>query len=150
MIKIANVVDEFTREALAGRVGRSCTADDLVQVLERLSAHRGAPEHLRCDNGPEMIAWALRDWCRGSGATRSYIEPGSPWENPFVESYDARMRDELLALTEFTTLTEAAVLIEDWRIGYNTERPHSSLDYLTPLEFHRAWTEQHRPEPALS
>jgi transposase InsO family protein len=150
MVKIANVVDEFTREALAGRVGRSCTATDLVQVLDGLASDRGAPGHIRCDNGPEMIAWTVRDWCRSSGTNTSYIEPGSPWENPFVESYNARMRDELLALTEFTTLTEAKVLIEDWRIAYNTERPHSSLGYLTPLEFHRAWTQQHQPEPALS
>jgi transposase InsO family protein len=150
MVKIANLVDEFTREALAGRVGRSCTAQDLVEVLGGLVADRGAPEHVRCDNGPEMIAWALRDWCRTSGTTTSYIEPGSPWENPFIESYNARMRDELLAITEFCNLTEATVLIEDWRIGYNTERPHSSLGYRTPLEFQRAWTEQHAPEPALS
>lgn len=150
MLKIANLVDEFTREALAGRVGRTCTASDLVQVLEGLVADRGAPEHLRCDNGPELIAWTLRDWCRTSGTATSYIEPGSPWENPFVKSFNARMRDELLALTEFCNLTEATVLIEDWRSRYNTERPHSSLGYLTPLEFHRAWTEQLQPEPALS
>ncbi len=150
MVKIANLVDEFTREALAGRVARHCTATDLVEVLESVVADRGAPEYLRCDNGPEMIAWALRDWCHTSGTATSYIEPGSPWENPFVESYNARMRDELLAITEFWNLTEAQVLIGDWRNGYNTERPHSSLDYLTPLEFHRAWTEQREPEPALS
>jgi transposase InsO family protein len=150
MIKIANVVDEFTRVALAGRVGRTCTATDLVEVLDGLAGERGAPEHLRCDNGPEMIAWALRDWCRANGAATSYIEPGSPWENPFVESYNARLRDELLALTEFCTITEASVLIEDWRIGYNTERPHSSLGYLTPIEFHRGWTEQHQPATELS
>jgi putative transposase len=108
---------------------------------------------------PPMGAWSRsptsstsspRDWCRSSGTETSYFEPGSPWENPFVESYNVRMRDELLALTEFCTLTEAHVLIEDWRIGYNKERPHSSLDYLTPLEFHRGWIEQHHPEPALS
>lgn len=149
-IKIANMVDEFTREALAGRVGRSCTAEDLVGVLQGLIEARGAPEHLRCDNGPEMIAWTLRDWCATSGTDTSYIEPGSPWENPYAESYNARMRDELLALTEFYNLTEATVLIEDWRIEYNTERPHSSLGYLTPVEFHRAWTEQHQPAMALS
>ena len=150
MIKIANIVDEFTREALAGRIGRSCTSEDLVQVLEDLVLDRGAPGHIRCDNGPELIAWALRDWCERAGTGTSYIDPGSPWENPFVESYNARMRDELLALTEFFTLTEAKVLIEDWRIGYNTERPHSSLGYLAPVEFHQAWTRQHEPEPALS
>jgi transposase InsO family protein len=149
-LKLANVVDEFTREALATRTGRTCTADELVGVLERLVATRGAPEHLRCDNGPELIAWALRDWCRRHGATTTFIEPGSPWENPYVESFNARIRDELLAITEFCDLREAQVLIEDWRTRYNTERPHSSLGYLTPVEFHRAWTEHHQPEPALS
>ena len=150
MLKIANVVDEFTREALSTRTGRTCTAERLVEVLEQLVAERGAPEHLRCDNGPELIAWAMRDWCRSSGTVTSYIEPGSPWENPYVESFNGRIRDELLAGTEFCNLTEAQVLIEDWRTEYNTERPHSSLGYLTPVEFHRAWTKQHRPEPALS
>jgi putative transposase len=97
-----------------------------------------------------MIASALSDWCRTSGTRTSYMEPGSPWENPFIESYNARMRDELLAITEFCNLTEATVLIEDWRIRYNTERPHSALGYLTPIEFHRARTERHQPEMALS
>jgi putative transposase len=150
MVKIANLVDEFTREALAGRVGRSYRASDLVEMLAGLVQDRGAPEHIRCDNGPEMIASALSDWCRTSGTRTSYMEPGSPWENPFIESYNARMRDELLAITEFWNLTEATVLIEDWRIRYNTERPHSALGYLTPIEFHRAWTERHQPEMALS
>jgi putative transposase len=81
-LKLANIVDEHTREALALRVGRSCTADDLVNVLNDLVADRGAPAHLRADNGPELIAWALREWCRLSGAQTCYIEPGSPWENP--------------------------------------------------------------------
>ena len=150
MIKLANVVDEFTREALSTRTGRTCTADELVEVLDDLVDERGAPEHLRCDNGPELIAWALRDWCCRHGSTTSYIEPGSPWENPYVESFNARIRDELLAITEFCDLREAQVLIEDWRTEYNTERPHSSLGYLTPVEFHRVWTEQDQPEPALS
>ncbi len=150
MLKLANVVDEFTREALSTRTDRRCTAEDLVQVLEPLVDERGAPQHLRCDNGPELIAWALRDWCRGHGPATSYIEPGSPWENPYVESFNARIRDELLAITEFCTLTEAQVLIEDWRITYNVERPHSSLGYLTPVEFSRAWIEEHQTEPALS
>jgi putative transposase len=150
MLKLANIVDEFTREALSTRTGRTCKADELVEVLEHLLAERGAPEHLRCDNGPELIAWALRDWCRSRGSTTSYVEPGSPWENPYVESFNARIRDELLASTEFCTLAEARVLIEDWRIEYNTQRPHSSLGYLTPVEFHQVWTEQHQPEAALS
>jgi putative transposase len=150
MLKLANVVDEFTREALSTQTARTCTAEDLVGVLEHLIAERGAPEHLRCDNGPELIAWALQDWCGSHGSATSYIEPGSPWENPYVESFNARVRDELLAITEFCTLTEARVLIEDWRTTYNDERPHSSLGYLTPVEFHRTWTERHQPEPALS
>jgi putative transposase len=83
-LKLANIVDEHTRQALAMRVGRTCTADDLVEVLAGLVAVRGAPEHLRADNGPELIAWALREWCRLSGTRTSYIEPGSPWENPYV------------------------------------------------------------------
>lgn len=149
-LKIANVVDEFTRESLSTRTGRRCTAADLVETLEHLVGERGAPGHLRCDNGPEMIAWTLRDWCRSAGTLTSYIEPGAPWENPYVESFNARMRDELLAITEFVTLGEAQVLIEDWRIEYNTERPHSSLGYLTPVEFHRAWVEPHQTVPALS
>jgi transposase InsO family protein len=150
MLKLANIVDEFTREALSTRAARSCTAEALIEVLEHLVVERGAPAFLRCDNGPELIAWTLRDWCRSAGMATSYIEPGSPWENPFVESFNARIRDELLAITEFCTMTEAQVLIEDWRITYNHERPHSSLGYLTPVEFHRAWTERLQPEPALS
>jgi putative transposase len=150
MLKLANIVDEFTREALSTRTGRTCTADELVKVLETLVTDRGAPGHLRCDNGPELIAFTLRDWCRSAGTTTSYIEPGSPWENAYVESFNARIRDELLAITEFCTMTEAKILIEDWRIEYNTERPHSSLGYLTPVEFNRAWTQRHQPEPALS
>jgi putative transposase len=150
MLKLANIVDEFTREAISTRTNRTCTAEELVQILEGLVARRGAPEYLRCDNGPELIASALRGWCQAAGSATSYIEPGSPWENPYVESFNARIRDELLAGTEFCNLIEAQVLIEDWRIAYNTERPHSSLGYLTPVEFHRAWTERLEPEPALS
>ena len=103
-LKMANVVDEFTRECLAIRVGRSCDADQLIDVLEMLVAERGAPDHLRTDNGPEMIAWALRDWCRLSGTTTTYIEPGAPWENPFVESFNGRFRDECLNVEEFGDL----------------------------------------------
>ena len=84
------------------------------------------------DNGPEMTAHAIRDWCRASGAGTSYIEPGSPWENPFVESFGSRVRDEVLGVEVFDTLLEARVVIEDWRIEYNTVRPHSSLGWLSP------------------
>jgi putative transposase len=144
-LKLANIVDEHTREALAMRVGRSCTADDLVEVLAGLVAVRGAPEHLRMDNGPELLAWALGDWCRLSGTRTSYIEPGAPWENPHVESFNGRVRDELLNLEEFTSLTVAQVLVEAWRIEYNTYRPHSALDGLTPAEYAATWTSTTHP-----
>jgi len=139
-IKLCNVVDEHTREALAMRVGRTCTADDVVAVIETLVATRGAPTYLRMDNGPELIAWARRDWCRINETTTAYIEPGSPWENPFVESFNGRARDELLNIEEFATLLEAQIVIEAWRIEYNTYRPHSSLGGLTPAEYTEQWT----------
>jgi len=144
-LKLANIVDEHTREALAMRVGRRCTADDLVNVLDDLVADRGAPAHLRADNGPELIAWALREWCRLSGAQTCYIEPGSPWENPYIESFNGRVRDELLNLEEFTSLTVAQVVVEAWRIEYNTYRPHSALDGLTPAEYAATWTSTTQP-----
>jgi putative transposase len=146
-LKLANITDEFTREALAMRVGRTCTADDVVAVLDRLIAQRGAPQHLRCDNGPELIAWAVREFCRLSGTGIIYIEPGSPWENPFIESFNSRVRDELLNLEAFGSLTEAQVLIEAWRTEYNTWRPHGSLGGLTPAEYRQQWTAN---QPALS
>jgi transposase InsO family protein len=139
-IKLCNIVDEFTREALAIRVARNCTADDVVTEIEQLVAQRGAPTHLRMDNGPELIAWALRDWCRLHGTMTSYIEPGSPWENPFVESFNGRVRDELLNIEEFGTLIEARTLTEGWRVEYNTYRPHSSLGGKTPAEYAKQWT----------
>jgi putative transposase len=144
-LKLLNIVDEHTREALATDVARSITADHVVAVLERLVAERGAPGFIRMDNGPELIAWALRDWCRLTGAGTIYIEPGSPWENPWIESFNGRTRDELLNITEFGSLTEARVVIEDWRNEYNTWRPHSSLGGLTPAEYAAQCTHQHQP-----
>jgi putative transposase len=142
-LKLTNIVDEFTREALAMDVNRSSTSEDLVGLVERLVAQRGAPKHLRMDNGPELVAWALRDWCRLSGTATMYIEPGSPWENPYVESFNGRARDELLNIEEFGSLAEARVLVEAWRIEYNTYRPHSSLGGLTPAEFATRWVLEH-------
>jgi putative transposase len=98
------------------------------------------------DNGPELIAWALRDWCRLTGSATVYIEPGSPWENPWIESFNGRVRDELLNIEEFGSLTEARIVIEDWRNEYNTWRPHSSLGGLTPAEYAARWTPRN-PEP---
>ena len=130
------------------RVARTCTADDLVEALAGLVAGRGAPEHLRMDNGPELLAWALRDYCRLSGTHTTYIEPGAPWENPSVESFNGRVRDELLNLEEFTSLTVAQVVVEAWRIEYNTYRPHSALGGRTPAEYAATWTST--THPALS
>jgi putative transposase len=140
VLKLLNVVDEHTREALAMVAARSITADATVASLDLVVADRGtAPEYIRCDNGPELTANALRDWCRSSGTGSSYIEPGAPWENPFVESFNGRLRDELLAIEQFDTLLEARVLIEDWRIEYNTRRPHSSLGWLAPATYADRW-----------
>jgi len=134
-IKLCNIVDEHTREALAIRVSRTCSAEQVVELVAGLVGERGAPEYLRADNGPELIAWALRDYCRMTLMRTSYIEPGSPWENPFVESFNGRLRDELLNIEEFGSITEACVIIEDWREEYNTYRPHSALGGLTPAEY---------------
>jgi putative transposase len=147
-LKLLNVVDEHTREALTITVDRRIDADETVKVLDRLVAERGRPPRfIRMDNGPELTANALRDWCRFTGAGTSYIEPGSPWQNPYVESFGGRLRDELLAVEAFNTLLEAQVLVEDWRIEYNTVRPHSALGYLTPTDYAKAWTGTH---PELS
>jgi putative transposase len=147
-LKLLNVVDEHTREALTITVDRRIDADATVAVLDRLVTERGTtPRFIRCDNGPELTANALRDWCRFTGARTSYIEPGSPWQNPYVESFGSRLRDELLAVEALSSLLEARVLVEDWRIEYNTVRPHSALSYLTPTDYAKAWTANH---PALS
>ncbi len=140
VIKILHVVDEFTRESLSDLVEHSINADATVATLDAIVAGRGRhPRFIRCDNGPELTANALRDWCRFGGAATSYIDPGSPWQNPWVESYGSRMRHELLAIEQFDTLLEAQVLVADWRAEYNDYRPHSALGMLTPAEFARRW-----------
>jgi len=139
-LKLLNVVDEFTRESLVMLVDRSLDAERTVEVLERLAAGRAAPEYLRMDNGPEMTAHALRDWCLLSQTGTAFIEPGSPWENPFVESFHSRVRDELLDVEEFSCLAEARVVIGDWREDYNWRRPHSSLGMRAPAVFAAQWT----------
>jgi putative transposase len=139
-LKLLNVVDEFTRESLQMTVERSIDAEATVSVLERLAGERGAPESLRYDNGPEMTAHALADWCELSGTGTVFIEPGSPWQNPYVESFHSRVRDELLDVEEFSCLTEARVVIGDWREDYNQRRPHSALGMLTPATFAAQYT----------
>jgi putative transposase len=135
VIRLLNVVDEFTREALVMHVARSIDADTTVAVLERLVAERGAPTFLRCDNGTELTSHALRDWCRFSHTGTAYIDPGSPWQNPYVESFNGKARDELLDVEEFSCLAEARVVIEDWREDYNGRRPHSALGMRSPAAF---------------
>jgi putative transposase len=135
-LKLLHVVDEFTREALAIECRRRIDSDHTVDVLDRLVGERGtAPGFVRCDNGPKMTATALRDWCRFSRAGSAYIDPGSPWQNPYVESFGGRVRDELLAVELFSCLAEAQVLIEDWRVDYNHHRPHSALGMMAPAAF---------------
>jgi putative transposase len=139
MLKILNVIDEFTREALATDVERSIDADGVVACLERLAAERGAPVYVRFDHGPEFIAYAVADWCRFNGTGTVFIDPGSPWQNAWIESFNGRMRDEHLNGQQFDSLLEAQVLTEDWRIDYNMHRPHSAHGWLTPVEFVEQW-----------
>lgn len=140
ILKLLNIVDEHAREALEIVVERRIDADRTVDVLDHIVTRRGGPpSFIRCDNGPELTANALRDWCRFSQTGTSYIEPGSPWENPFVESFGSRLRDELLTTEQFNTLLEAQVLIGDWKHEYNTYRPHSSLGWRSPVAYATEW-----------
>jgi putative transposase len=142
VLKLLNIIDEYTRECLAIEVARSITADKLVSVLERLVGERGAPAYLRLDNGPELIAYALADWCRFNGAGSVFIDPGCPWQNAWVESFNGRLRDEFLNSCQFGSVLEAQVLLEDWRAEYNSARPHSALGMLSPAKFATAWAEK--------
>lgn len=134
-LKLLPVVDEFTRECLTIEVERHLTAKEVVSTLEYLFEVRGEPEFIRSDNGPEFIAEAVRVWLARRGLKTLYIAPGSPWENAYSETFNGRLRDELLNREVFETLKEAKVIVEDHRLGYNHRRPHSSLGYQTPAEF---------------
>ena len=134
-LRILTVLDEYTRESLAIWVGRSICAQTVVENLKWLFMDWGTPEHIRSDNGPEFIAKAVREWLEQSGCGPMYIEPGSPWENPYIESFNGKLRDECLNREIFRNGLEAQIVIENWREEYNTCRPHSSLGYLTPTEF---------------
>ena len=134
-VKLMPVVDEFTRECLVIEVERSITAQDVVQTLDYLFRVHGEPAYIRSDNGPEFVATAVKQWLASSGVKTLYIEPGSPWQNAYVESFNGKLEDELLGREIFTSLGEAKVLIEEYRLEYNHQRPHSALDYRTPAEF---------------
>ena len=127
-----NILDEYSRECLAIRVKRKLNSIEVIDALTDLFILRGIPAYIRSDNGPEFIAEALRDWIRAVGAKTAYIEPGSPWENGYCESFNGRMRDELLNGEIFYSLREAQIIIERWRNHYNTKRPHSALGYRPP------------------
>jgi transposase InsO family protein len=126
------VIDKFTRECLAISVDRHIRSGDVLQVLTDLFTQNGSPDYIRSDNGGEFTAQAVRDWLPGVGIETHYIEPGSPWENGYYESFNGKLRDELLNGEIFYTLAEAKALIENWRQHYNAIRPHSSLGYRPP------------------
>ena len=125
------------------------TADDVVAVLDRLVIERGRPPaFVRFDNGPEFVAIVVAEWCAEAGVAAVFIDPGSPWQNAWIESFNSRMRDELLNLWVFDSLLEARVIIEDWRIDYNKNRPHTAHGDLTPTEFADQWATINQPKPA--
>ena len=130
--RMLNIIDEYTRECLGILVKRRITSQDVIDRLFELFIFRGIPEHIRSDNGTEFTAKAIRGWLNRIGVKTLFIEPGSPWENGYIESFNGKLRDELLNREIFTTLTEARVLIEQWRKEYNHIRPHSSLGYRPP------------------
>ena len=134
-LKVMPIVDEYSRECLALEMERSITAEDVVEVLDRLFTERGEPDYIRSDNGPEFIAEAIKRWLASRGVKTLYIEPGAPWENAYSETFISRLRDELLNREEFANLNEAQVLAGDYRERYNYHRPHGALGYLTPTEF---------------
>ncbi|MDN7598091.1 IS3 family transposase [Burkholderia multivorans] len=137
--RMLNIIDEFTRECMAIRIARKLNSTDVIDALSDLFILRGVPGHVRSDNGPEFIAKAVREWIVAVGAKTAFIEPGSPWENGYCESFNSKLRDELLNGEIFYSLAEAKVIIEAWRRYYNTERPHSSLGYKPPAPQAIVW-----------
>jgi transposase InsO family protein len=134
-LKILAVVDEHTRECLALIVDRRMRSGGVVDTLRELFLVRGVPRHIRSDNGPELIATRLKTWLEGFGVDHEYIEPGKPWQNGHIESFNGRLRDELLAGELLPTLAEARWLLERWQLDYNHRRPHSALGYATPAAY---------------
>ena len=141
-LRMLNIIDEYTRECLCIYVARRINAEKVKQVLSDLIDLHGAPGHIRSDNGSEFIESKLRAWLAEHKIKTLYIEPGSPWQNGYIESFNARLREECLNREQLWTLTEARVVLEDWRWKYNHVRPHRSLGYITPLEFAQQESEQ--------
>lgn len=148
-LKMLAIIDEHTRESLAIRVERSIDSGTVVETLADLFERRGTPAYLRSDNGPEFIAYALQRWLRRSGCRTLYIEPGSPWENSYIESFIGKFRDECLNMEVFRNGREAQIIAESWRKEYNGLRPHSALGYLTPKEFAAQAVSSSRATPSF-
>ncbi len=136
-LKILTVMDEYTRECLEIRVEGRLRSRDVIETLDELMSERGAPRYTRSDNGPEFTAKELKDWLKDKGVRPMFIEPGSPWENGFIESFNGKLRDECLEEEIFWTRDEAQVMVDWYRKVYNHHRPHSSLQYQTPAEVAR-------------
>ena len=134
-LKLLVVIDEFTRECLAIEAARTFTARDVILTLQYLFAVRGAPEHVRSDNGSEFVAREVQKWLGQAAVRTLYIQKASPWENAYVESFNGKLRDELLNRELFLSLTEARYVLDEWRLGYNHRRPHSGLNWQTPAAF---------------
>lgn len=134
-MRLLNIVDEFTRECLTIEVGRKFTGKKVVEVLKELFAIRGRPKHIRSDNGPEFASKTVKKWLNDSGVGTLFIEPGSPWKNGYIESFNGKLRDECLNGELFLSLAEARYVVDRWRMDYNHHRPHSRLNCMTPAAF---------------
>lgn len=134
-VRILNIIDDFNRESLAVEVDTSIPARRVIRVLERLIAEKGCPANIRCDNGPEFISHLLNEWCAARKITLQFIQPGRPMQNAYIERKNGSMRRELLNTYLFNSLAEVRILAEEWRTDYNTERPHKSLGYLSPIRY---------------
>jgi transposase InsO family protein len=148
-LRMLTVLDEFTRESHAIRVERSITSQQVIDTLEWLFMLHGTPKYIRSDNGPEFIAQALRTWLDERGTETVYIEPGRPWQNPYIESFHDKLRDECLNMELFTDGHQAQQVAEHWRKEYNEQRPHSSLNYMTPADFADQYRNSSRPAASL-
>jgi len=139
-LRLLPIIDEYSRECLTIEVERSLKVVDLIKALTRLFKERGAPQYIRSDNGPEFVSERLREWLQKSGVKTLYIEPGSPWENGFCESFNSKLRDELLNRELFSTVREAKYVINKYVEDYNERRPHSALGYQTPVQYAKRQT----------
>lgn len=135
--RLLNLIDESTKECLLNRPERRWSSAKVIEALADVMVRKGVPEHIRSDNGPEFVAVDLRKWLAATGAKTLYIEPGSPWENGYCESFNSKLRDEFLNGEIFYSIKELRVLVERWRVHFNTVRPHSSLGYRPPAP--EAW-----------